>query len=136
MEGLGRWTREEAISILEGRALVRAVQVAAEGYSRRDCRLVILGDNLGVVLGAERSRAHSYPLLSCYRRVAALSLARNLIVSHRWIFSEKNSSDKPSRVFTLAGVRQAGVFVGQLIHVREIPDRRCHAPSLHARVMG
>ena len=117
VEGLGRWTRDEAISILEGRALVRAVQVAAEGYSLRSCRLLMLGDNLGVVLGAERSRAHSYPLLSCYRRVAAISLARNMILSHRWIFSEMNSSDEPSRVFSETGIRQAGCCVGQLIHV-------------------
>ena len=119
VEGLGRWTRDEAISILEGRALVRAVQVAAEGYSLRNCRLLFLGDNLGVVLGAERSRAHSFALLSCYRRVAAFSLACNLLVRHRWLFSEMNSADEPSRAFSETGSRQSDVAVGHLICVAD-----------------
>ena len=56
-----------------------------------------LGDNLGMVLAYDRGRAKSVPLLICCRKAAAYSVAGNCFFTHRWIPSEWNAADDPSR---------------------------------------
>ena len=65
----------------------------------RDCRTLLLVDNLGVALALERARAPDYGLLKIVRSFWALALARCVSVAIRWTPCELNIADEPSRVF-------------------------------------
>jgi hypothetical protein len=70
-----------------------------------------LGDNMGDMLAFERGRAHDLPLLTLVRRWAAVCMGRNLRPALRWIPSERNVADAPSRLQRLEGA--APYFVGE-----------------------
>ena len=65
VESLGAWQREEPVSFLKGRALVRAIQTAVEGHC---ARVLVLGDNLRVVIGL-RGRGRTALLCSAVTNV-------------------------------------------------------------------
>eukprot|EP00972_Heterocapsa_arctica_P027521 4045495-Heterocapsa_arctica.AAC.1 len=58
-----------------------------------------LVDNFAVACALTRGRAHSFGLLQLCRRSAALLIANNSECDMRWIPSEHNPADAPSRVF-------------------------------------
>eukprot|EP00974_Lingulodinium_polyedra_P038139 3655998-Lingulodinium_polyedra.AAC.1 len=66
---------------LEARVLLKAVSRIAHAGPGRDCRVLVLGDNMGVVLAAGRFRARDYKLLAILRRIASFCLMRNLRLS-------------------------------------------------------
>ena len=92
-----RWVLSDDILRLEARALVKAASRAAHSQPIRDCRVLLLGDNLAVVLCFSRSSSRDFRLLVQLRRLAALSLARNIRFAARWVPSEFNSGDEGSR---------------------------------------
>ena len=92
-----RMTFKEHITLLEGRATVQAIRHKARSIKHFNQRHVHLGDNLGMVLAFDRGRAKSPQLLFCCRKAAAYSVATNSIVHHRWVPSEWNAADGPSR---------------------------------------
>ena len=94
----GQWSRAEHITLLEARTAVRAVQHRLGMPDGRRCRLLFLGDNLGCILALSRSRAKDYGMLVQIRRVSAWALARGVRLSFRWIPSEWNTADDPSRL--------------------------------------
>ena len=60
-------------------------------------RQLLIGDNLGICLSFERSRSKDYELLTQIRQFSAYCLARDIHVAVRWVPSEFNASDEPSR---------------------------------------
>ena len=92
-----RMRKKEHITLLEGRATVQAVRHLARSTRHFGKRHVHLGDNLGMVLAFDRGRAKVFPLLICCRRIAAYSVAMGSQFFHRWIPSEWNAADGPSR---------------------------------------
>ena len=95
----GAWKHRENIGILEARTVLKAVKRFCLTRFGHDVRHLHLCDNLGVVLSIERSRSKNYKLLKIIRCISAFLLARNVSLSIRWIPSELNFSDEPSRVF-------------------------------------
>lgn len=93
----GRWRREEPINRLEGRALVAALERSAVTRLGSRQRRLFLVDNLAVALCFERGRAKSHAMLRLVRRWGALCLARDVRASVRWMRSETNPADLPSR---------------------------------------
>ena len=92
-----RMSFPEHITILEGRATLQAMRHKLRsskyfGYKHLHC-----GDNLGMVLSYDRGRAKSVPLLICCRKAAALCVAGDCVFTHRWLPSEWNAADGPSR---------------------------------------
>lgn len=61
-----------------------------------EARSLRVGDNLRVVLALE-NKAADFRLLASVRRSCALELGWNLLVSDRWVPSELNPADSPSR---------------------------------------
>ena len=54
-------------------------------------------DTMSICLSFARARCRHFKVLVLIRRVYAYAFARNLRFSFRWIPSELNSSDRPSR---------------------------------------
>lgn len=95
----GRWTFEEGILVREARALLFGLRRGARCRPVRDKRLLFLTDNMSVCLAFARSRARNFGLLVQIRKWHAYCFARNLKCTIRWIPSELNASDAPSRYF-------------------------------------
>ena len=95
-----RFFRKEDIMILESRALLRSLQLLITRYGLMNRRLVLLVDNMSVCLCFDRMRSRSFPVLVQIRKFAAWCLALNLKITVRWVPSEVNISDAPSRFST------------------------------------
>ncbi len=92
-----RMKMKEHITILEGRATVQSIRHKCRSSQHFNKHHLHFGDNLGMVLAFDRGRAKSIPLLLCCRRAAAFSLACGCQFHHRWVPSEWNAADGPSR---------------------------------------
>ena len=94
----GKWQHSAGILELEARALVKGLKRIAMSTFGHDVRQLLLTDNMSVCLAFDRSRARSFSLLVQIRKFAAYCLARNIYCVVRWVPSELNSADKPSRL--------------------------------------
>ncbi len=68
----------------------------------RNSRDLLLVDNLSVCLSFERKRSRNYKLLCQIRKFSAYCFVFNIKCSIRWIPSEANCSDDPSRQFSVS----------------------------------
>jgi hypothetical protein len=96
-----RWRYDEVIHNLEARMVVRAATQLTNVCLPGD-HAVILCDNLAVVLAMSRRRSKDFHLLRYTRQLAAISLASQITFHIRWIASETNPADLPSRHFSLS----------------------------------
>lgn len=95
----GKWRFNDNIVLLEARAVFKALKRLAMTRFGHGIRHLHLRENLGVVLAIERCRSKNFELLSILRKIAAYCLSRNIFLSIRWIPSELNVSDEPSRIY-------------------------------------
>ena len=87
----------EHINAKELGAVVTAVRWASRAPCSRQCRLVLQADS-AVAVGVLRKGRSSRPrLLYHARRLAALTLAHRITLTPRWISTERNMADAPSR---------------------------------------
>lgn len=93
-----RMTLPEHITLLEGRGIAQALRHKARSSNHFHKRHVHLNDNLGMVLSFDRGRAKNKALLFQCRRGAAHAIATDSEYHFRWIPSEFNIADKPSRL--------------------------------------
>ncbi|CAE7265927.1 AMY1.1 [Symbiodinium sp. CCMP2592] len=95
---MGRWGETgEHITLKEGRALVLAVRrMARSTHSRRKRHLVIV-DSMSLAFAATKGRATNFALLRITQQLSALSLAGDFQLRLRWVPSEVNVADGPSR---------------------------------------
>lgn len=106
---MGRWgNTSEHITIKEGRALVLLYRRLCRAGHNRAKRHLVFVDNLGLAFAVSKGRASSYALLRVLQQLSALSLAGDFAVRLRWVPSEYNPSDGPSR-----GQVLPGAFKGQ-----------------------
>ena len=98
-----KFYRKEHITKIEGRALRLAVRHALRSQSNFNRRLLFLVDNMSLCLAICKGRSSSPLLIGAAQEIAALSLASGCRVVCRWIASERNPADGPSR-----GVRPDG----------------------------
>ena len=70
--------REEAITILESRGVVAAFRRRARALKHFYKRILHLNENLATVLGLEKGRSTSFPMLRACRRLCALALGFEL----------------------------------------------------------
>ena len=78
-----RMSYPEHITLLEGRGFVASVRHKLRGARAFGKRHLHLGDNLGMVLAAEKGRSGSFPMLQICRRLAALVLCADSQVCYR-----------------------------------------------------
>ena len=91
------WQRLEPIVILEGRSLVWVVQHLARSKKNHEKRHLILTDSMSSVLALSKGRGGSGSANRICCQVGALSLACGFDLHFRWIASELNPADNPSR---------------------------------------
>ena len=87
----------QSITKLEGQALFLAVKHALRSAANFGCRLLFLVDYMSLCLASTKGRSSSPNLLHVGRKFACLSLATNIRIVTRWIPSELNIADGPSR---------------------------------------
>lgn len=95
--GSGQWRIAENILVLEARAILRCFKSLISFYRLRDTRVLLLTDNMSCCLIFERRRSKNFQTLVLVRQLIALSMIFGINVYFRWIPSEVNVSDEPSR---------------------------------------
>ncbi|CAE8590746.1 unnamed protein product [Polarella glacialis] len=95
----GRFVHEEAIHLKEGRGLLAAVRHRSRDSNRHGRRILIMTDNMSAILAFSKGRASSYPLLRLCQHLAAESFASGCRFAFRWVASELNIADGPSRTW-------------------------------------
>lgn len=93
----GRWRQREHINVLELRTITK---LARRLSLQRGCwgrKIVFLTDSMAAMGAATKGRSSAFPLLRQCRVLAALSLGLEIHMKLRWIESERNISDGPSR---------------------------------------
>ena len=93
----GKWEHPDGILVLEGYALLKSLTRSANTRHGSDTRQLLLADNMPVALSFDRRRSRNYRLLKLIRKFSALCIAQNISCTVRWIPSELNSADEPSR---------------------------------------
>ena len=74
---------------------------------RKQC--VALVDNMAAALSYERRRSRNFLVMTCIRKLASLCLALDLAATVRWIPSEINAYDRPSRIHDPSDTRDKTV---------------------------
>jgi hypothetical protein len=91
------WRRPEHINALEMRAVHTAVRWVVSRPGSFGARVLLLTDSTAVLGALLKGRTSSRTLLARTRQVAAVTLAAGVRLSVRWVPSEANPADGPSR---------------------------------------
>ena len=92
-----RVTHASKIVCLEGKGVFLAARDKLRASTHFCVRHVHLGDNLGNELMIEKGRGVSLSLFLMCRRLCVLTAASGCCFHHRWVPSEHNAADSPSR---------------------------------------
>lgn len=95
--GRYKWKRIESIPVLEGRAALFAVKHKLRDSSNFHKRHLILSDSISAICALDRGRGRSFKMRRISQQVGALCLASGCTFHYRWLPSEWNPSDAPSR---------------------------------------
>ena len=87
----------EHITLLETRGVVISLRHKFRAVQQFGKRHLHLGDNMGMILMIAKGRSSSFSMLKLCRRLCALLLCADSMLSPRWIPSELNVADKGSR---------------------------------------
>ena len=93
----GKWEHTENILRTEARALVFALRHKLRKLSGLKCKHLALVDTLPLALAAGKGRASSWHLLRPLRQICSLLLCSSCRLITRWVPSELNAADAPSR---------------------------------------
>ncbi|CAK0818612.1 unnamed protein product, partial [Prorocentrum cordatum] len=96
-----RWEEKEHINLLEMRTSVAAARHSARSRASWGRRHLRITDSMVCLGGFSKGRSASRPILILCRRMAALDLGRGMREYWRWVPSDRNHSDGPSRGFPI-----------------------------------
>lgn len=125
----GKWHFGENILLLEAKAVLKGTKRILLTRFGHSMRQLVLCDNMSVVLSIERCRSKNFRLLCIIRKICAFCLARNVHLAIRWIPSELNVSDEPSR---LDGPEESKLLVDLIDDVwsgEKFTSQGCYAPQ-------
>ena len=95
--------RQAHINEKEAGALVLAIRWAARSRRTRCCRLVVQSDSAAAVCAMRKGRSSRPGMRRQCRKIAALTLAHRITVEYRWVATDRNMADQPSRGSTAPG---------------------------------
>ena len=108
------------ITHLESSTRTWVVKHLARDVSNFSQRHAALGDNLSVILTGNKGRS-SAPGMQCRCRVSAAHiLATQMVISDRWLMSERNPADQLSRIYSTGFHRQLFVTVPSAIAAQDV----------------
>ena len=108
---MGRWRNtKEHITAKEGHSLVLVARHLCRSVRNRNKRHLVLIDSFALSMTMCKGRATNFGMLRTAQKVAALSLAGGFTLRTRWVPSEHNVADGPSR-----GQIQPGPYSKQFI---------------------
>ncbi|CAK0826987.1 unnamed protein product [Prorocentrum cordatum] len=91
-----RWP-EESMPVAEARAVLHGLQHLVRASRHRGRRVVVLGDSLSAAGAVDRFRSSSCKMLRVTQAIAAVTLVTATTLHYRWLPSEWNAADNPSR---------------------------------------
>ena len=95
---IGLWIdTSEHITLKEGRAFVLSLRWLSRDKNQRGRRCCVLVDNLALAMCISKGRAHNYHMLRVCQQYSAIAWATDMHVRVRWVPSEVNPADGPSR---------------------------------------
>ena len=92
-----KWQRPEHIIALEGRSLVFSLRHVSRPRSCMHQRFLLLSDSMVNILGLSKGRTSARGLLRPCRQFCGIALRRDAQPQLRWLPSELNVADPPSR---------------------------------------
>jgi len=92
-----RWKELEKIHLLEGEALILGIRWFLRDVSNMATRVIIFVDNTALIGAVQKGRSSKPRFNRICQRTAALTLAGNLQLILRYVRSEDNPADGPSR---------------------------------------
>ena len=95
--GRSKWRRIEAIPVLEARASLYAVKHALRSQGAFGKRHLVLSDSISAICALDRGCGKAFRMRRVSQQVCALTLATNTAFCYRWLPSEWNPADGPSR---------------------------------------
>ncbi len=95
--GRYRWKRQEGMPVLEARASLHAVKHALRRYQGFGRRHLVLSDSISAICALDRGRGKRFGMRRVTQQVGALLLGSGSSCCFRWIPSEWNPADGPSR---------------------------------------
>ena len=95
--------RHAHINEKEAGALVLAIRWAARSRRTRRCRLVLQSDSAAAVCAFRKGRSSRPGMRRQCQKVAALTLAHGITPEFRWVATDRNMADQPSRGFAAPG---------------------------------
>ena len=98
------WTRHEHISVLECRALVSALCLNLSRPNTHHRHWLLLSDSIACILSNVKGRSSKPGMCRAIRQITAILLCCSIKMHLRWIPSELNVADEPSR----RGLRHGG----------------------------
>ena len=126
VHSMGQCFHREAIHLSEARAQVWGAIRCEEWYGPRCLTLM---DNMSCVLALGRPRAGRFRLLLLVRRACAIGLACHCKQYFRWISSEGNPADAPSRVYDPGKVGDKSTGLFQYQHFSVNTGQKLHNES-------
>ena len=128
----GRWKYDDDIIVLEARAAVKALRRVALSVFGVHVRQLFLLDNMSLVLALDRCRSRQHKLLKQVRIFCAYCLARGIQPAVRWIPSELNASDEPSRY----GTSESSKLLTSLIPSHGTKEEPSPGPTTESEARG
>ena len=95
--GRHRWQHVETMPVYEARSTLHAVRHLMRNSENFGKRHVVLSDSMTAILAYSKGRAHAHRLRRVVQQTSAYVLATGSNVYVRWIPSEWNPADNPSR---------------------------------------
>ena len=95
--GRVQWQQSESMPVLEARATLYGARHLLRKLENHGGRLLILTDSMTAACAFSTGRAETWRLRSVVQKVSALLLATGSSLNLRWVLSEWNPSDGPSR---------------------------------------
>lgn len=92
-----RWKRQESMPILEARSTLFAVKHIARFIANFGHRHLLFSDSMTAISGISKGRANARGLRRVTQQIAAICLSSRLAIHVRWLPSEWNPADSPSR---------------------------------------
>ncbi len=95
--GRYKWKRQEPIPVLEARAALHGIKHVLRSVDNFGKRHLVLSDSITAVCALDRGRGKAFKMRRVTQQVGAMCLATHTVFSYRWLPSEWNPADGPSR---------------------------------------